>query len=254
MTITFLGTGTSQGVPVIGCDCEVCNSADKKDKRLRTSINIQSEQTTLNIDCGPDFRYQMLKNKIKKMDAVLFTHGHKDHTGGLDDIRAFNFLQKQDMLVFADNDTEITIKKQYDYIFQNHPYPGVPKVKIHHFENKLFEINELEILPILVYHYKMPVFGFRLNDFTYITDANHIPEKEYEKIRGTKTLVLNALRKEKHISHFTLEEAIEIIKDIKPEKAYLTHISHQLGKHADVEKELPENVSLAYDGLKIQIN
>lgn len=253
LEVTFLGTGTSQGVPVIACDCQVCCSQDKKDKRLRSSVHLKTDKVSLNIDCGPDFRYQMLKNKIKNLDAILFTHAHKDHTGGLDDIRAFNFIQKKDMLVFADQPTEQTLRQQYDYIFKEHPYPGIPKVHIKQINKRSFTFNGLKIIPIQAFHYKMPVLGFRIGDFTYLTDANHIPPEELTKMIGSKVLVLNALRKEKHISHFTLDEAIQIVEQIQPEKAFFTHISHQLGKHQEVSASLPENISLAYDGLKVRI-
>ncbi len=251
MQITFLGTGTSQGIPIIACPCNVCQSADSKDKRLRTSVLIEINGKTFVIDTGPDFRQQMLRANVKNMDAVVFTHEHKDHTAGFDDIRAFNFVNKKKMEVYASANVQDAIKKEFAYIFSDFKYPGIPEINLHLLENKPFSIEGIEIIPIEVMHYKLPVFGFRIGDFSYITDANYISDKEKEKIKNSKILVLNALRKEPHISHFTLDQAIELVNELKPEKAYFTHISHQLGLHADVEKELPENILLAYDGLKI---
>ena len=252
MKITFLGTGTSQGVPLISCDCLVCKSADAKDKRLRSSIFIEENGKNFVIDTGPDFRQQMLREDIKKLDAVLFTHEHKDHTAGFDDIRAFNFINKKKMAVFASKRVQEAIKREFAYIFSDFKYPGVPEINLHLLENKLTEIEGVSFLPIEVIHYKLPVFGFRIKDFTYITDANYISEEEKEKIKGTKILVLNALRREPHISHYTLEQAIELVQEINPDKAYFTHISHQLGLHEDVQRELPNNIELAFDGLKIE--
>lgn len=252
MEVTFLGTGTSQGVPVIGCECEVCQSTDLKDKRLRTSVQVIHEGVQIVIDSGPDFRQQMLRSGLKRLDALIFTHGHKDHTAGFDDIRAFNFIQKSDIDVYLDERVEHIIRKDYDYVFAMDKYPGIPKAVLHRIDDKPFKVNGLEIIPIKVYHYRLPVYGFRIGDFTYITDCNEIPEKEMEKIKGSKVMVLNALRREKHISHFTLSEAIEVIQKIGPEEAYLTHASHQLGKHADVTAELPENIHMAYDQLVLK--
>lgn len=254
LTITFLGTGTSQGVPIIGCKCAVCQSADQKDKRLRSSIHIQSQNTSLVIDSGPDFRQQMLRANIDRLDALLFTHGHKDHTAGFDDIRAFNYIQQKDMEVYCDVRVEKILKKDFDYVFSDVKYPGVPQANLHIIDNQPFQISDLNIQPIDVLHYKLPVFGFRIGDFSYITDANYIADEEIDKVRGSKVLVLNALRREKHISHFTLEEAIELAQNIGAEKTYFTHISHQLGKHKDVLNELPEGITLAYDGLEISID
>ena len=251
MQITFLGTGTSQGIPIIACPCNVCQSADSKDKRLRTSVLIEINGKTFVIDTGPDFRQQMLRANVKNMDAVVFTHEHKDHTAGFDDIRAFNFVNKKKMEVYASANVQDAIKKEFAYIFSDFKYPGIPEINLHLLENKPFSIEGIEIIPIEVMHYKLPVFGFRIGDFSYITDANYISDHEKEKIKNSKVLVLNALRREPHISHFTLDQAIELVNELKPEKAYFTHISHQLGLHADVEKELPENILLAYDGLKI---
>ena len=253
MQITFLGTGTSQGIPIIACPCNVCQSADSKDKRLRTSVLIEINGKTFVIDTGPDFRQQMLRANVTNMDAVVFTHEHKDHTAGFDDIRAFNFVNKKKMEVYASANVQDAIKKEFAYIFSDFKYPGIPEINLHLLENKPFSIEGIEIIPIEVMHYKLPVFGFRIGDFSYITDANYISDHEKEKIKNSKVLVLNALRREPHISHFTLDQAIELVNELKPEKAYFTHISHQLGLHGDVEKELPQNIEIAYDGLKICI-
>jgi len=251
--VTFLGTGTSQGVPIIGCTCEVCQSSNLRDKRLRSSIHIQTDRTSVVIDSGPDFRQQMLREQINRLDAIVFTHGHKDHTAGFDDIRAFNYIQKKDMEVYCDERVDSVLRKDYDYVFAAQKYPGVPQANLNIIENESFRVNDLLFEPIETLHYKLPVFGFRIGDFTYITDANYISEAEKEKIKGSKTLVLNALRKEKHISHFTLEEAIELAEEIGADQTYFTHISHQLGLHDSVGKELPDGIELAYDGLKVSL-
>lgn len=253
MIVTFLGTGTSQGVPVIACKCNVCKSIDYKDKRLRSSVHIEIDNVHLNIDVGPDFRQQMLINNISRMDAILLTHEHKDHTGGLDDVRSFNFAQKKDMPIYGRQNVLDQIGKEFEYIFAVNKYPGTPHVDRKHIINRPFKIEGVEIIPIDVLHYKLPVFGFRVNDFAYITDANFISKEEKEKLKNLKVLVLNALQIKKHISHFTLSEAIELIEELKPEKAYLTHISHTLGLSREIEPTLPENISLAYDGLKLQL-
>jgi phosphoribosyl 1,2-cyclic phosphate phosphodiesterase len=248
----FLGTGTSQGIPVIACECEVCLSKNVKDNRLRTSFLIQSETTTIVFDTGPDFRQQMLSNKIKKLDAVVFTHEHKDHVAGMDDIRAFNFIQKKDMEVYASEEVQVALRREFHYVFSANKYPGVPMVNLNSIKNDTFQIGDIKLLPINVTHYIMPVKGFRIGNFTYITDAKKIDSVEMEKIKGSEILVLNALRKGEHISHFNLEEALAIIKVINPKKAYLIHISHLMGLHDEVNKELPENVEIAYDGLEIE--
>lgn len=253
MRITFLGTGTSQGVPVIGCGCETCISGDVHDKRLRSSILIELEDRGLVIDTGPDFRQQMLRENVKNLRAILFTHEHKDHIAGLDDIRAFNYISKRPMDVYADIRVQEALHREYAYVFAEDKYPGVPKMKLHTIENTPFYIDNIKIIPIKLIHYKLSIFGFRLNDFTYITDANNIRPEEKDKVRGSKVVVVNALRKKKHISHFNLEEALELIEDLNPEQAYLTHVSHVMGKQADVEKELPKDVKFAYDGLSIEI-
>ena len=252
MILTFLGTGTSQGVPVIGCDCEVCNSMDYRDQRTRTSVHIQNGEESVAIDCGPDFRAQMLRERIKKLDGIVFTHEHRDHTAGLDDVRSFNFMQKKDMPVFARKEVIEALKKSYDYIFMDSPYPGVPRVEVNEMNGGPVVVGTTELIPIKVFHYKLPVFGFRIKDLTYITDANSIPEEEFSKIEGTDVLVINALQKEKHISHFNVEEALEMVEKINPRVTYFTHISHKLGLHREVEDELPEDVHLAHDGLKIE--
>ncbi|MFN8296113.1 MAG: MBL fold metallo-hydrolase [Chitinophagales bacterium] len=251
MRFTFLGTGTSQGVPVITCTCKVCRSSDKKDNRTRTSLLIQSETTTVAIDTGPDFRFQMLREKVKNLDAVVFTHGHKDHVAGLDDIRPFNYLLGKTIDVYSEERVQEILKKEFSYAFVGHDYPGAPQIRLQTINETPFDIGDIHFIPIRAIHKDLPVLGFRINDFTYITDANYIAENELEKIKGSKVLVLNALRKEPHYSHFSLPEAIEIVHRILPEKAFFTHISHHLGLHEDVEKELPENIFLAYDGLQI---
>ncbi|WP_181308471.1 MBL fold metallo-hydrolase [Rufibacter sp. XAAS-G3-1] len=253
MKITFLGSGTSQGVPVIGCECEVCRSLDYRDKRLRVSILVEVEGKSLIVDAGPDFRQQMLRERVKRVDAVLFTHEHKDHTAGLDDIRAYNFMQHLDMPLYADQRVLHQLQQEFSYIFTNHTYPGVPRVELNPIQNEPFEVQGIPITPIHVLHHRLPVFGFRIGDFTYITDANFISDAEKEKIKGSKIVVLNALRKEPHISHFSLSEALAVLKEVAPEQAYLTHISHLLGLHRVVEKELPSHVKLAYDGLVLTL-
>jgi phosphoribosyl 1,2-cyclic phosphate phosphodiesterase len=251
--VTFLGTGTSQGVPVIACDCEVCRSIDFKDKRLRSSIHIATKELSIVVDIGPDFRQQVLQNHITHLDAILLTHAHKDHTAGLDDVRSFNFKQKMDMPVYAHATVLDQIKAEFSYIFADNKYPGVPRVQPMPIENIPFSIAEETITPIEVLHYKLPVLGFKLNRFAYITDAKTIAPEEKKKLQGLDVLVLNALQHRPHISHLTLSEALELINELKPKKAYLTHISHNLGLTRDVEQTLPNNVQLAYDGLQINL-
>lgn len=251
MKVTFLGTGTSQGVPVIACDCDVCLSENEKDKRLRSSILIEEKNQTIVIDTGPDFRQQMLRENVQQLDAVVFTHEHKDHIAGLDDVRAFNFKQKKDMPIYATDEVQEGLKREFFYAFADKKYPGVPLLELKTIGSESFRIGNVEFIPIDVWHYKMPVKAFRINNFTYITDANRIEESEKEKIKGSEIIVINALRKEPHISHFTLDEAIELLKELNPKKAYLTHISHLLGKHELVNQELPEFIEIAYDGLII---
>lgn len=253
LKITFLGSGTSTGIPMIACECAVCTSADKKDKRLRSSIMVESLDTRFVIDTTPDFRYQMLRENVKHLDAVLFTHPHKDHIAGLDDVRAFNFFQEQAMQVYANQMTIDALMREFAYAFADKKYPGVPNLELNSIALEPFSIGDINITPIEVWHMKMPVFGFRFGDFTYITDANRIEENEKKKIRGSKVLVLNALRKEKHISHYNLEEAIALVHELEVPTAYFTHISHQLGKHEEVERRLPEGVHLGYDGLVVEV-
>jgi phosphoribosyl 1,2-cyclic phosphate phosphodiesterase len=253
LKVIFLGTGTSQGVPVIACSCDTCRSIDPRDKRLRTSILIDSEGKSIIIDTGPDFREQMLRENIKNLDAILYTHEHKDHTAGLDDIRSYNYLRQKPMDVYAEPQVIRSLQMEFAYIFAEKKYPGVPQVEIHSIENQSFQIDGINIIPIRVMHYRLPVLGFRLGDFTYITDANYISEEEKEKIIGTRFLVINALRRKKHISHFSLEDALKLIAELSPKRAYITHISHQMGKYEDVQNELPPGVMLAYDGLRIEI-
>ncbi|MBN8860908.1 MAG: MBL fold metallo-hydrolase [Sphingobacteriales bacterium] len=254
MSITFLGTGTSSGVPMIGCSCPVCTSPDKKDKRLRSSILVQSKTTSVVVDSGPDFRCQMLRTNTKKLDAIVFTHPHKDHVAGLDDVRGFNYFMQKPMEVYGNEMTLEVIIREFPYAFTEKKYPGAPDINLNTLsEEEAFRIGDLTILPVPVWHLHMPVLGFRFGKFTYITDANRIDDKSLELIRGSEVLVLNALRKEKHISHFSLDEAIELIRKLGVPTAYFTHISHQLGKHEDVSKELPEGIYLAYDGLKLSL-
>ncbi len=253
LKITFLGTGTSSGVPMIGCDCPVCTSTNPKDNRLRSSVLIETEDTSVVIDTTPDFRYQMLRLGVKKLDAVVFTHPHKDHIAGLDDVRAFNFFTRKPMQVFCNYLTEEALRRDFYYAFSDTKYPGIPELKLNTITTEPFMINELQVQPILVWHLKMPVLGFRFGPFTYITDANFIEEDEREKIKGSKVLVLNALRKEPHISHFTLGEAVTVAQQLNVPSAYFTHISHQLGLHNEIEKELPNGINLSYDGLTLQL-
>ena len=254
MKLTFLGTGTSQGVPVIACDCDVCLSPDIRDKRLRSSVMITINNLNYLIDCGPDFRQQMLREKIQDIRAILFTHEHKDHIAGMDDVRAFNFKHQKDMDVYCDMNVQKALFREFPYVFSDNKYPGVPEVNIHQINsNKSFNIDGNLFTPIEVMHYKLPVLGFRVNDLTYITDAKTISRKEIEKIKGTRVLVVNALRIREHISHFNLKEALSFINEVKPEVAYLTHVSHLMGRTEDVEKQLPDQVMLAYDGLQVDI-
>lgn len=260
MKVTFLGTGTSQGVPIIGCRCAVCMSNDLRDKRLRTSVLVQIAGKNIVVDSGPDFRQQMLASGIDRLDGLVFTHAHKDHIAGLDDIRGFNFVQREAIDVYCTNMVEQQMRKEFSYIFDEVKYPGIPELTLHKITKETsFVIGDATIEPIEVMHYKLPVLGFKFTepnqsrDFVYITDANFISSSEMDKMRGCDTLVLNALRHEKHISHYTLSEALEVIHEIKPRQAFLTHISHQLGFHEEVEKTLPPHVFLAYDGLTLSL-
>lgn len=252
MKVTFLGTGTSQGIPVIGCDCEVCTSNDQKDKRLRTSVLVEVQGKKIVIDTGPDFRQQMLRAGTQELHAVLFTHEHKDHIAGLDDVRAFNFKYNRDMPLYASERVQQRLKQEYSYAFAENPYPGSPMLKLNTVANEVFSVEGVEVTPIQVLHGKLPVHGFRMADFTYITDAKTIEPSEKEKIKGSKVLVLNALRRKEHHSHLTLSQALDLAAELQPEQAFFTHFSHLLGKHAEVSRELPDNVYLAYDGLTLE--
>jgi len=254
LKITFLGTGTSQGVPLIGCECEVCKSKDPKDKRLRSSVLVENNGNAFVIDSGPDFRQQMLREQVKKLDAVIFTHEHKDHTAGLDDVRAYNYLGGKAMDVFATVRVQEALKREFAYVFSGVDYPGIPKINMHTIGDIPFDVHGTVFQPIEVLHMNLPVMGFRIGDFSYITDANFIAEEEKEKIKGSKVIVLNALRKQKHISHYSLDEAVAMLNEFAPERAFLVHISHQLGKHEEIEKELPPFIHCAYDGLKVEID
>jgi len=251
MKVTFLGTGTSQGVPVIGCTCDVCRSLDFRDKRLRTSVAIESHGNSFIVDTGPDFRQQMLREQVKRVDAVIFTHAHRDHTAGLDDVRAYNFMQNMDMPVYGTQPVLEQLKTEYAYAFAEVYYPGIPRLTLREINDSKFTINNVDITPLPVMHLKLPVLGFRIKNFSYITDANFIPEETYERLQGTEILVLNALQREKHISHFNFEEAIAVAMRVQAKRTYFTHISHKLGLHAEVSAELPDNFHLAYDGLQI---
>ncbi|TAL75031.1 MAG: MBL fold metallo-hydrolase [Bacteroidetes bacterium] len=249
MKITFLGTGTSQGVPVIACDCNTCLSDDQHDKRLRTSLLLETNETTLLFDAGPDFRQQMLREHVTKLDSIILTHEHKDHISGLDDVRAFNFKSRDAIDIYSEERVQKVIRKEYSYVFSEFQYPGIPQMRLNSIPEHGFSIKGIQLIPIRVFHYRLPVYGFRVGNFAYITDANYIPEESKEKLSGVEYLVINALRKEKHISHFSLREAIDFIREISPDKAFITHISHQMGSYADISKELPPGIILAYDGL-----
>ncbi|SKB91510.1 MBL fold metallo-hydrolase [Dyadobacter psychrophilus] len=253
MRITFLGTGTSQGIPVIACECAVCQSDDPRDKRLRTSVWIQAKGKSIVIDTGPDFRQQMLRANVKDLDAAVFTHQHKDHTAGLDDIRAFNHRNQRDIPLYGRESVLKQIQNEFSYAFSEKRYPGVPHFELHNIENKPFDVQGVTFTPIEAMHHQLPVYGYRVGDFTYITDANFISEAEQQKIIGSKVLVLDTLQKEPHLSHFTLSQSLALIKKLQVPSAYLVHMSHRLGKHADIENELPDNVHLAYDGLVLDL-
>jgi phosphoribosyl 1,2-cyclic phosphate phosphodiesterase len=247
--ITFLGTGTSQGVPVIACECSVCQSNDERDKRLRSSIMIEVSNKVFIVDTGPDFRQQMLREKVKNLTAVLFTHEHKDHTAGLDDVRAFNFILNKQIDIYAENRVQKALKREFAYIYDKNKYPGVPQINMHLFENKSFKIEGVQIIPVRAFHYKLPVFGFRIGDFAYLTDIKSIPDEEKQKLKNLEVLVLNALRKEEHLSHLNLNEALQLVDELKPRKTFLTHLSHRFGLQAEEETLLPSDVRIAFDGL-----
>ena len=251
--VTFLGTGTSQGVPVIACPCEVCRSEHIIDKRLRSSILIKTAGKNIVIDAGPDFRQQMLVNDVLALRAILLTHEHADHIFGLDDIRSYNWIQKQPMDIFAEPRVHQELKRIFQYVFAQYKYPGIPEMAMHEIEKDGFFIDDIAVTPIRCYHYKLPVLGYRIGRITYITDTNYISPAEAKKVKGTEILIVNALRQEKHISHFNLEEAIGFARSIGPAKTYFTHISHSMGLHHEIQKLLPDTMFLAYDGLKISI-
>jgi phosphoribosyl 1,2-cyclic phosphate phosphodiesterase len=254
LKITFLGTGTSQGVPVIACTCRVCRSEDPRDYRLRSSILVETDERQIVIDCGPDFRQQMLREKISSIDAILVTHSHKDHLGGLDDVRAFNYILQRPADVYATRETQKAIRCEFEYAFSTDKYPGVPEINLHTISNRSFKAKGVDIIPVKARHFNEHfVFGYRIGDFTYITDAVEISAREKKKIVGSKVIVINALRKKKHYSHFNLEEALAILNELKPERGFLTHISHQMGLYEEITKELPPFVRLAEDGLKIEL-
>ncbi|UBM63082.1 MBL fold metallo-hydrolase [Candidatus Sulfidibacterium hydrothermale] len=253
MKVTFLGTGTSQGVPVIACPCPVCTQGTKKDHRLRSSVHIEHHGLHLNIDAGPDFRYQLLRENIKQLDGVLITHCHKDHIAGLDDVRSFNYLYKMAMPIYAlPRDIE-AIHREFSYAFAETRYRGVPEFKTIPINHDPFYIKDLEIIPLPALHMKMEVLGFRIGDFSYLTDTNYIPGETLARMAGSKVIVINALRKKPHPSHFCLSEAIKALEFLRPEQGYITHISHLMGFHDEVEKELPDFIHLAYDRLTIEI-
>jgi phosphoribosyl 1,2-cyclic phosphate phosphodiesterase len=253
MIVTLLGTGTSSGVPLIGCTCEVCRSIDFRDKRLRTSVHLDIDGKSFVVDTGPDFRQQMLRTGIRRLDAVIFTHEHKDHTAGLDEVRAYNFLQGEDIPVYAHKRVLGQLQMEYAYIFAEKKYPGIPRLQLHEISNESFEIEGVLFTPIDVLHHRLPVFGYRIHNFTYLTDLNYISDEELEKVYGTQILVLDALQKEPHISHFTLDQAVALVERIRPEQTYFVHMSHKIGLHRDVEKSLPTSIRLGYDGLKIEL-
>jgi len=251
--ITFLGTGPSLGIPIIGCDCVVCSSDDSKDKRLRSSIYVENGEKSILIDSGPDFRYQMLRENIRSLNAILLTHEHKDHIAGLDDIRSFNYINRSPMDIYAESRVLKAIQESYSYVFADYKYPGIPQMNLIPISKEKYKINGFDITPITVMHHELPVLGFRINNFTYISDASFIADEEKDKISGSEILIINALRRTKHVSHFCLEESLAIIEEINPGIAYLTHFGHMIGLHQDLENELPANVFPAYDGLKITV-
>lgn len=254
MKITFLGTGTSQGIPVIGCKCAVCRSADSRDKRLRTSALVSVDDKNILIDIGPDFREQMLRNDVSHLDAILVTHAHRDHVAGIDDIRPYNYYQQSPIDIYARSNAIEAIRRDYAYIFAQHIYPGLPEANLIEVSgSSVFSIGNTEVVPIEAMHKDMPILGYRMGHMAYVTDANYIAHKELDKIKGVEVLVINALRVEKHFSHFSLSEALEVIAFLKPRKAYLTHMSHEMGFYDEVCRGLPENVFLAYDGLTVEI-
>lgn len=252
MRLTFLGTGTSQGVPVIACRCRVCRSGDSRDRRLRTSALLEVEGRNILFDIGPDFRQQMLREDVGRLDAILITHAHRDHVGGLDDIRSFNYVQHSKMDVYLNAEARFAIERDYHYIFEPHQYPGLPEADLHTVEAP-FTAAGVEVVPVKAMHKDLPVLGYRIGAMAYITDANYMAPAEIAKLKGVKVLVINALRREKHFSHYSLPEALAVIEEVAPERAYLTHMSHEMGLHEEVSATLPPHVALAYDSLKVEI-
>ena len=253
MQVTFLGTGASHGIPVIGCDCQVCKSTDSRDKRLRSSVFIKTSNNNLVIDAGPDFRQQMLREKITSIDAVLITHEHKDHTAGLDDVRAYNYLMRKAMSIYAESRVLDSIKREYAYVFSDDKYPGIPELDLHTVTNEKFELNGDTIIPLQVFHNLLPVFGYRIGAFAYITDAKTISAVEKQKLQDLDALVINSLRVKPHISHMGFDEVLDLIEELKPKRAFLTHTSHMHFNYAQLEAQLPANVFSAYDGLLIEV-
>ena len=251
LEISILGSGTSQGIPVVGCTCDVCQSTDPRDKRLRTAALLQQNGTTVAVDAGPDFRQQMLREQVRRLDGIVMTHNHKDHTAGIDDVRAFNWIQQEPMNIYARGSVLSAIREEFFYAFEENPYPGVPDINLNELDGSPFRIGGVDLIPIDAMHHRMPVYGYRAGDFSYLTDANYIETNELDKMKGSRFVVINALRKEKHISHFTLEEAVDILQYLRPEKGFITHISHQMGKHKEVEKGLPKGIFLSRDGMKL---
>lgn len=249
--ITLLGTGTSQGVPMIACGCRTCLSEDQRDKRLRSSALIRHGGVTLLIDTGPDFRQQMLREKVERIDGVIYTHAHTDHIAGMDDLRAYNYVQNSAIDLYCEERVEKVLHKNFDYAFAENPYPGVPEVVVHRIDDKPFVISGVEVIPIRGQHFKLPILGFRVGEVCYLTDMNRIEDSEIEKFKGVKVLVINALRRQEHISHFTLDQALEIIARAEPQQAYLTHLSHQFEPYSELSAKLPDGVFVGYDGLKI---
>lgn len=253
MRITVLGTGTSQGVPVIACSCDVCQSKDSRDKRLRSAVMVSDKNFCIVIDAGVDFRQQMLTHEVKRIDGLLITHGHKDHTGGLDDVRAFNWVLKKPIDIYARKDVLDAVKGEIPYAFGDKTYPGVPQINLISIGDDIFYIKNRGVIPINAMHGQLPVTGFRVGDFSYLTDVNKVEGSELDKMKGSKIIIISALRKEKHHSHFSLQESLDVLTYLKPTKGFLTHISHQMGLHDEVQKQLPKNIFLAYDGLTIEI-
>jgi len=250
-SITFLGTGTSQGIPMIGCQCPVCKSEESRDKRYRSSALIRYEGKQILIDAGPDFRSQMLRENISHLDAILLTHHHKDHTGGLDDVRSFNYLEKRSFPIYCEESVQASLKKEYYYVFAENHYPGAPEMTLRTITSLPFEIEGIRITPIRAMHFRLPILGFRIGDCAYVTDANFIPEGEFDKLKGLKVFVINTVKRTPHISHFSLSEAIETARKVGAEKTYLTHLSHLLPCHEELSKELPSGIEPAYDGLTV---